>query len=582
MFCKPWNRRLPALAVLLLLAAGGCGRKAEGPAPLYAVVRFENLSGDPGLDWTGLAASEVLSSTLSNAMDGIVLTPSSLARLGKALGARPAGVPGSSAQRQEAVLAGANRLISGSVEKGAGGIVVRAVDEDLTTGKAVRTLSGTGAQPLQALTALAAAFSAKAKPYATANSEALRLYSEAAEAPPAEAPGLLDRALAADPDFGEARVLLVATRLAGGDRAGASAAIAEARSHRLTDADQAGLDVSAAALSGDNAARAAALKRLTVLTPGDTTLLRAVAESETSSGRFSEAAADWKRLTGLVPSDADAWNQLGYNLAWSGNYPAAAAAHAQYAKLRPGDPNPLDSAGDVQFMYRRYAEAAKSYLAANAKAPGFERFADLYKAAWAKFRAGDKAGADKTFEEFRTARGNGNPLGIELFQADWLYRTGRRKEAAALLRARVADKESAAAWPTAYSQLAIWELAAGERAQAMKDSLAGGQPKTPVQVIVRIASMPSASPAEWSARVNGMLPGPALAGLRSLALGYALLLDGKREAATAVWQQIAASAPATDFPFRAMAEWLATGKTALALIPNHESVNEFAVLFGDL
>ena len=42
--------------------------KADEPKPRYAVVRFENLSGDPSLDWTGRAAGgETLTVSLAGA-----------------------------------------------------------------------------------------------------------------------------------------------------------------------------------------------------------------------------------------------------------------------------------------------------------------------------------------------------------------------------------------------------------------------------------------------------------------------------------------------------------------------------------
>ncbi len=572
-------RTLTGFALLALL---GCSSKVQPPKPLYAVLRFENLTGNPALDWIGRAASETLSTSLSTAMDGIVLTPSSLARLGKALGPRPGNVPGSSAQRQEAILAGANHLISGYAEMVGGAVRFHAVDENLTTGKIVQSTVGSGVQPMAALSALARNISPTAKPYATLLPEALRLYAEALDSAPSDAKPLLGKVLGLDPEFGAAWVLLAGVEAGLGDAQGAAATIREARTHRLTALDKANLDVTTASLAGDAKAKLSALKQVTQLNPGDTTLLRAVAESEVATGDFAAAATDWARLAELVPADVDAWNQLGYTRAWGGNYAGAITALAEYAKLRPADANPLDSTGDVHFMNRKYASAAQSYMAAHSKSPGFERFADLYKAAWAKFRAGDKAGADKTFAEFRVGRGKISPQGVELAEADWLYRTGRKAQAEALLRARIADPASAAVAPNAYSQLAVWELIDGDRAGAARDALAAGQPRTPVMAIIRIATMPSAPAAEWAARVEKMLPGPSLAGVRRLALGYALLLDGKKSDAIPVWEDISKAASAGDFPLHALRDSLKGVPTKLALVPNPDAINQFAALYGDL
>ena len=561
----------------------GCSKKVPGPKPLYAIVRFENISGDPELDWVGRAATEVLSSSLSTSMDGVVLTPSSYARVAKALGPRPATAPGISAQRQEAVAAGANHIVSGYVERIGGSLRLHAADEDITSGRITRVVTGNGAQPIAALMALARQLSPTARPFATGNPDALRLYSAALESTPAAGVGLLEQAVQQDPNFGPAWVLLTAIKVAASDAPGARETMAAARTHSLGELDKANLDVQAASLAGDSKAKTAALKKLTVLTPGDTTLLQAVAESEAKTGAFADAAADWKRLAALVPADADAWNQLGYNMAWSGNYEAAVAAHREYARIRPTEANPLDSLGDVHFMHRKYGEAAKSYLAANAKNPGFERYLDLYKAAWAKFRAGDKAGADKAFEQFQAARANPANPGLVLLQADWMYRTGRKNEAVKMLRQSAADSSTnPVVKANAFSQLAVWELVAGDRAAAAKDSLAAGQPTTPVAAMVRIATMPSASTSEWAARVNTMLTGPNLAGVRRLALGYALILDGKAAASIPVWEEVARTATATDFVLQAMVEIVKGAKPKLALIPNPDAINQFAVLYGDL
>ena len=131
MFCR--------LLVLfpIALAEFSCQKKAAGPPPRYAVVRFENLSGDPSLDWAGRAASEILPVSLAGAMDGPVLNAEALKRLAPALGARPAAAPGISSERAEALLAGATRIFSGYVERAGGTIRVVTTEEDARTGKSL-------------------------------------------------------------------------------------------------------------------------------------------------------------------------------------------------------------------------------------------------------------------------------------------------------------------------------------------------------------------------------------------------------------------------------------------------------------
>ena len=306
-------------------------------------------------------------------------------------------------------------------------------------------------------------------------------------------------------------------------------------------------------------------------------LRRSVAELESSSGQFAEAAVDWRKLREVLPADADALNQLGYTLAWSGDYAGAVKSLEEYARRHPADPNPLDSLGDVHFMFRKFTLAATAYQQAYTKLPGFQNGGDLYKMAWAKYLAGDKAGADAAFAQFRQAQQKNETFA--LIAAEWLYRTGRQKQAMTDLRAGL-DALPPAAKSLALDQLAIWELIAGDRALALKDAVAAGPPSTPAGFLVRFATLPSGSAEEWEARGNRMLASPGQEALRRLAVGYALLLDGKKSAALPVWKQISEAAPANDFDMRSAYERLQGRQPKLALLPIPAVVNPFAAVIG--
>jgi Flp pilus assembly protein TadD len=553
---------------------GGCAKKAEGPAPRYAVVRFENLSGDPGLEWTARGASELLPATLAGALDGPIISPASLVRLSSTLGLRPGGAPGISSEKTAAQLAGANRMITGYIERTAAGVRATGTEEDLGTQKVVRTVSVVERSPLKALNELARALSPKAGPYQTSSEEAFRLYCIGREATEPEiALTSLAQAVRADANFGPAWRSLIEVTLASGNRQEAESLIAKAREQKTDRLTLANLDFESAVLRGDQKARLAALKQVSLLSPTDTILLRTLAETEAAAGQFAEAAADWRRLRDILPADPDAWNQLGYALAWGGNYPEAVRTMEGYARLRPGDPNPPDSLGDVHFMYRKFKEAAASYQKAYALSPGFENGGDLYKAAWAKFMAGDKAGADASFAQFRKAQEKND--NFFLIAADWLYGTGRQKEAVAELRGKM-ETASAVAKPAALQQLAVWELLAGDRTSAARDAEAAGPPATPAGFLVRFATLPSAPAAEWEVRAARMVTAPAAVALRRLAVGYALLLDGKKEAALPVWKEIAETTPANDFALRTVYARLRGEQPKMTAAPNPGSVNPFA------
>lgn len=583
MSCSPLHprkERLFAFALPLLLIS--CHGEPTAPAspPRYAVLRFENLSGDPALDWTGRAISESLPAMLSGAMDGPVLASASLFRLAPALGARPTAAPGISSERDEALLAGANRIVAGYVERPAGLIRITANEEDTGTGKSLRIVSATGPSPMAALNRLALEFSQRARPAPTSNPEALRDFATAVESSGEPRLDLLDRAIHLDPDFGAPQVVLTGLYLAQGNRAAAEDAIARARARKIDPLSRADLDLAAAELTPDRSTRISALREVSDLSPGDTFLLRSLADNETAAGQFAAAAADWKKLTAESPADPGAWNSLGYARSYAGDYAGALDAFREYARLRPKEANPSDSIGDLNYSFGKFTEAAADYLEAHRKQPGFEQYGDLYKAAWAKFHGGDKKGADSLFAQFRTERlkTRGAEGVIELLTADWLYRTGRQSEAFAALRKLVSVPGATPVRSDAYAQLTIWDLLRGDRAKAVQDAAAiGTGPATPPVLMARFAAQPSASAAEWQMRSEREIP-PSAGVLRVMALGYALVLDGKGDAALPVWRQIVDTTSATDFFSRAVYARLQGQKPAHPLLPDSATLNQFSAI----
>lgn len=578
-----FNRRRVGLLILAVLG-GGCGGGKPVPNLHYAFLSFENLSGDKNLDWVGRGTSEFLSRSLLSALGaaGSVISPDSFARTGQTLGPRPADAPGGSAARASAIATGANRLVSGYVERAGNGVRITATEEDVATHRTIRTLSASASAPFQALDQLAHEFSSQAAAAATGNPEAFRLYCTALQSPVTDAAPLLERAVSLDPGFGRAWIALIRTRISQGDRPAAGEAAQRAHAQKLAPIDAAWVNFEAAAVSGDRDLSLAAMRKISEMEAGDAGLARSLATAETNGGHFAEAAAIWKRLTANIPEDADAWNQLGYSLCWSGDYPGALAAIREYARLRPNEPNPQDSEGDVHYWFGKFSAAASSYSAVQSKAPGFLNGGEFYKAAWAKFRAGDKAGADASFAKFREWREKAHDASIDLFSADWLYRTGRAQEAHALL-ATASSKEGTEIPPALRvgiaTQLALWDLLAGDRAAASKNLIAGGSAGiSPADLLLRFAALPSASAEEWKLRVAKDFAPPQFASIRLTALGYALLLDGKREAAIPVWEEIVRQSPATDFFVRQVLAHLKNQPIEHLAPPDPLNFNPFALL----
>ncbi len=425
---------------------------------------------------------------------------------------------------------------------------------------------------------IAKQLSPSAQPYLTTNADALRLYAAGVES---ESDADLEQAVAADPNFGPAWAALIDRDAGRGDRDAAKQAIARAGRYHLDGYDQAAIDVVNASLNNDRHARVDALHRLSDLSPGDTALLQTVAEAQMEVGEFADAATSWNKLAAVLPNDANAWNLLGYSRAYTGDYPGALAAIKEYQRLNPASANPLDSTGDVHFLFKKFKEAAASYLAANTKNPEFLNHGDLYKAAWAKYYAGDKSGAEDLFSQFRFTRDKAHDPTTPLFVADWLYRTGRGADASAMLRSQ-ASKLPPQTQPFAYSQLAIWDLLAGDRPAAAKDAALAGPPKSIPAFLAAFCVLPSASEKEWQARADRMLSGSGAANIRLLALGYALILDDKASLAIPVWEQIVDRSPGTDFFPRDILAKLQNQRVAQPIVPNPGDLNEFAALLDRL
>ena len=183
-------------------------------------------------------------------------------------------------------------------------------------------------------------------------------------------------------------------------------------------------------------------------------------------------------------------------------------------------------------------------------------------------------------DQFRDVREKAKDPTIDLFAASWLYRTGRAQEAVALLRKTPAD-DTLAIPPVVHAekaaQLAVWDLLAGDRAAAVKDVAAGGGTGlTSNDLLVRFATLPSAPAAEWETRTARI--SPQLAALRNPALGYALILDGKKTAAIPVWEEIVKQSGGADFFARTILARLKGASVDHAVVPDPVNPNPFAAI----
>jgi tetratricopeptide (TPR) repeat protein len=566
------SRRGYALAITLAVAAlAACGRgPAAGERQRIAILRFENMGADMAGDWMGRALSEMVTAQLAGAPEVYAIGSARLHAAEAVLGGRPATVPGVSAERALALAAGANRIGYGEYTVRDGRVEARLTIENPTTHQVERTIRAWG-DLFDTASALARAIDGHAVPYATRNPAALRAWVDALETPDrALMVNRLEEAVAADPDFAPAwrRRAQLATAL--GDRAGALAVLdrALARGASLAPVERARLELDAAELRGDAAARYRSAASLARLDASEPAAWRALGESAMASRHYSEAAAAYGKAAALEPADVNSLNQRGYAEAYAGDLAAATAALGRYRKLRPNEANPIDSLGDVHLIAGGLREAEAFYIEAARKNSAFLAGGDWFKAAIARLMTGDVAGADGLAKQYIDARTAAGDPTADYRAAQWSWLAGRRKAALGQLERFARERESGPQRELAsraWAEAAVWRVALGDRTGASEAAHHAADTRGPASAafaaMAAFLTQPPASPSEWAARA-GLLPEGQL---RDFSLAAALLLNRHFAAATGILEKLrAATAPAGDDAASIMLAWayLMTGRAA--------------------
>ncbi len=502
-----------------------------------AVLRFENLGADPSANWMGRAFCEILTSELSAAPDLILISSSQLHGYGPVLGVRPAAAPGISAERPLALAAGATLLVYGDYTARPGRVDAHVTIEDPASRRMTRVLSASAPDVYGAATALARQISPSSRPYATGSSGAIEAYSTALESDAAQAIPLLDQALASDANFGPAYELLAQFKAQRQDLPGAEAVLQSAvnRGDSISPPDRARIRVDLANLRGDAPARLQALTALTAAAPRDSAAWHSLGDNLMAAHSYAKSADAYRKVVNLDPTAVTAWNQLGYAAAYSGDLPAGMNALRRYQSLRPADSNPIDSMGDVNLIAGRLGDAEQFYLEADKKNSGLLNHSDLFKAAMARLMTGDIPGADSLAKRFAEAREAAHDPQVPLFRAEWLWLSGRRKQACQQMEA-VARNAAQLLAARADGELALWHLLLGDRAAAAR-AIAQEQPSGATG-IARFLLQPPASPAEWARRGAAGLPNPAAATVRDTLVSTALLIEKQFAAASPVLKQL--------------------------------------------
>ena len=570
-----WSYAPPA--VLLAVLFSSCSRQpAAGlPPERIAILRLENLSGDPSLGWVGRALSEIIAGDLSGAGKPRVISSANMHAFDRVLGVRPVSAPGISAESSQALVAGATQVAYGEYTVRNGRLEVRITIEDVGALKTTKVIgaSAPAGDVLGAGAALARQISNKTIPYGTRNPAALEAYMKALESTDATVMEVgLGVAIAADPDFVPPYRLLAQIKGQRQDRAGAVATLdrALARGNAIPELDRARLELESAELSGNAEARQAALTKLTKLDSGDAATWSALGASLMIRHDYKQAQQAYQKASELAPQDIAVLNTMGYAAGQAGDLDAAMSALRRYAALRPNEPNPLDSMGDVNLSAGRFADAENFYLQSFKKDPKFENNNGLMKAALARLLSGDVAGANNLAEQYLAARAEAKDTIVDYRRAQWSWISGRRKAAAQQMGAFALASESGPLREIAsraYAELALWSVMSGDRdgaaRLAQKALSIAGPASAGNAMVARFLAQPPAGSSEWAVRAEQQFPGPAQSAIKNFSLAYALLINQQFQPAMLLFKQMwEAGSPTADEGLPVMLAWcyLETGR----------------------
>jgi Flp pilus assembly protein TadD len=424
------------LSILIPILGGvpGCTRTHKPAVERLAVLPFDNLSSDAGLNWLGPAAATVIAYDLAGAPELFTQAVDSI---------------------QGAYSMQATRILQGYFFERNGRLEIRASLED--AGKrtvAGLTFAGVASEGLLPLAnEMAKRLSPAARVFSTKNPPAFREYGGARSAGDITLVLRgLQAATTADPHFQAAYIDWAKIAASSGDRDHALTIIDQAKANDPDGIDRARLDNLAATLKGTAAEKIASLETLAKLTPADGRAWKELAELQVAQRRFPEALQSFQTAGRLLEEDPNLWNEMGYAYAFAQDRAGAVSALEHYRQLLDAnETNGLDSLGEVSFYLGDFSAAEKYFLEAQRKNPK-QAVGALLKAAQARLMTGDLAGADTLFQ-----RGAPN----KFQQAQWEFLTGRRKVAMQRLQKLAAELGGSQKW-LVLNQLSIWKIQTGD------------------------------------------------------------------------------------------------------------------------
>ena len=527
----------------LVILSSACSRKAPEGVERLAILPVENLSGDAALDRVAGAVQQVLTAQIAGDANVHAIPVGSLAN---------------------AYTARAGRVVHGYLTARGGALRLAMTVEDLTTHKVVAAPEASGEIPRQlvVIDTVARRLAPGARPFSTNDFHALHFYTEGTQNSDI---ALLEKAIAADPNFGLAYVAVASLLVNQGHRQPAQDVLRRGleRGAEMAPSERAQLKFADATMKQDPGARAAAAAELAGTLPSDAAAAASAGQIAMLARQYRSAVEWYGRALKLEPQNAELWNQLGYAEAYNRNLEGASSALLEYGRRTPGNPNGFDSLGEVHYLLGDFAGAEKYFLEAARMNPKFLDGAPVWKAAHARLMTGDIAGADKIANSYFELLAKQNDPLVEYRRVYWDYEAGRHSRA-------LEGTPSGPAAAFLHIQRAIWLLEADDSAKAreeVKRAIAGSpnQQARSLALIGAFLTQPPASAAEWKSRADKAFPGGGEDPLPRLATAYALVLGRHFGAAVPLLTQaVNTTSPLTNGALQFLLGWalVESGKAA--------------------
>jgi serine/threonine protein kinase/tetratricopeptide (TPR) repeat protein len=383
---KVW---VPAAAVLLALVALLVWQflpEGEGSRRTVAVLGFKNQTGDAGLDYLREAIPNLLITSLEQSKHLRVTSWERLKDLLKQGGRGPVAAFDEEAGFEICRKHGIEALVVGSYIKAGETFVTDVKVLDAATRESLRSASARGEGIASILKSQIDEISrqvgrgigkpllkieAPARPImelTTSSMEAYECYlrgrSEYEKYYQVEARQLLERAIALDPEFAMAHLLLARTAVILFDFDLAHDAMERASRYSDKASEKERLYIAAGyaeTVEKDADKQIRLLRELVRKYPDEKYALLDLGRFYQGRREYPESVAMLGRAVALDPDFGFAVNQLAYSYAMMGDFDEALRLFARYAELNPGDANPLDSIGETYIRMGRLASAEEKF-----------------------------------------------------------------------------------------------------------------------------------------------------------------------------------------------------------------------------